>query len=78
MGELRGQLNAERAQNERLEKIFQNRDPETQKFYELVVRAIESQQVANQEFLKTLNEIHKIVVDESTRDMKVEAKISKQ
>ncbi len=78
MGELRGQLNAERAQNDRLEKIFQNRDPETQKFMELVMKAIENQQMANQEFLKTLKEIHELVAQENNREMKVEAKISKQ
>lgn len=70
VGELKGQLNAEKAQNERLEKIFQNRDPETQKFMEYMVKAMENQD-------KMLNEIYKLTKSEQDRELKVTSTIVK-
>lgn len=70
VGELKGQLNAEKAQNERLEKIFQNRDPETQKFMEFMVKAMENQD-------KILSEIFKIVKAEENRELKITSTVVK-
>ena len=58
IGEIQGQLSAEKAQNERLEKIFQNRDPDHQKFMESVMKALSNQEVVNKEIVRVLSEIH--------------------
>lgn len=76
-GELKGKYDSEKVQNERLEKIFQNRDPESQKFMELVMKAIETQGKVNEGIVNTLAEIHALMIDEHNREMKVEATITK-
>lgn len=44
IGELRGQLNAEKKQNEELKKIFQGRDPEMQQFMKTLLGVAEQSQ----------------------------------
>lgn len=78
LGELKGQLNAEKAQNDRLEKIFQNRNPESDDFMKFMVEAARQQQAVNQDILRILQEIHSLSIEEHNREMKVETKISKQ
>ncbi len=71
VGEIKGQLNAETSQKKEYLAILQNRDPETKKFMELLVKAVEDQQVANKEMVELLGEIHGIVKAEQERDLKV-------
>lgn len=77
MGELRGQLTAEKVQNDRLEKIFQNRNPEQEKFMELVVTAINNQNTVNAEVVRILGDIHGMAVEEHNRETKVETVITR-
>lgn len=77
VGELRGQLNAEKKANEKLEMIFQNRDPQTQEFMKLLtasaVKADEFRLNYEQdekkklsmwaEIASTLKEIHKLTLE---------------
>jgi cell shape-determining protein MreC len=77
LGAIQGQLSAEKAQNERLEKIFQNRDPEHQKFMEFVITAIGNQDSVNKEIVRILGDIHNLAVEEHNRETKVETTITK-
>lgn len=70
IGELRGQLNAEQALNERLEKIFQNRNPEMDNF----MKSMSENMV---EVSRVLKEIHTMSKMEHERDFKVEATVSR-
>jgi ABC-type transporter Mla subunit MlaD len=77
LGEVKGQLTAERAQNERLEKIFQNRDPETKKFMEIMIQFIKDQAQVNSEIVRVLSEIHNYAQQEHDRDFVVTSTIKK-
>lgn len=77
VGELRGQLTAEKKQSEMLEKIFQNRDPETQKFMEHVMQSIKDQAGVNTEIVRILKEIHQMSKEEHERDFKIESTVTK-
>ena len=83
-GELKGKYEAEKAQTERLEKIFQNRDPESQKFMELVIKAIDNQNKTNEnqnkvntEMVRVLTAIHTLAVEEHNREIHVESTVTK-
>lgn len=76
-GELKGKYDAEKAQTDRLEKIFQNRDPESQKFMELVISAIGNQNKVNTEVVRVLSEIHTLAKDEHDREIHVESTVTK-
>lgn len=78
IGELRGQLQSEKKQTEMLERIFQNRDPETKKFMEHVMQSIKDQAQVNGEIVRILKEIHNMSKAEHERDFKVEATVTKQ
>jgi hypothetical protein len=85
VGEIRGQLIAEKTQNERLEKIFQNRDPETKQFMEFMMQAVKDQsQVAkdqsesHKEIVRVLGEIHTMSKMEHERDFSISATVTKQ
>lgn len=77
VGELRGQFNAETKQKEEYLAILQNRNPEMQKFMELLVTAVKDQQMVNKEIVKLLGEIHAMSTAEHERDFKVTATVSK-
>lgn len=70
VGELRGQLSAETNQKKEYLAILQNRDPETQKFMEFMVKAMENQD-------KILSEIFKIVKAEENRELKITSTVVK-
>lgn len=77
VGEIRGQLNAERKQKEEYYAILQNRDPETKKFMEYVIEACNTQAQVNKEVLEVLNKLHTLANDEQNRDLKVTATVTK-
>lgn len=77
IGELRGQLNSEKANNERLEKIFQNRDPDTQKFQESMIQFVNDQSAVHVKIVQVLSEIHSLAIDEHNRDFKLTTTIEK-
>lgn len=77
VGELKGQLNAETNQKKEYLAILQNRDPETKKFYEYVMKAIENQETVNSEMIRVLKEIHTMTTEERNREMHVEGTIIK-
>ncbi len=71
LGEIRGQLLEKDKQVKQYLDILQNRDPETKKFNEYVIKAIENQTIVNQEMIRVLAEIHSMAKDEHERDFKV-------
>ncbi len=77
VGELRGQLTAEKTQNERLEKIFQNRDPETQEFMKVMLAFAENQNKTNVEIVRVLGEIHVMTKAEHEREFNISAHVTK-
>jgi hypothetical protein len=78
IGELRGQLQSEKKQTEMLERIFQNRDPDSQKFMEHVMQSIKDQAGVNTEIVRILKEIHNMSKEEHERDFKIESTVTKQ
>lgn len=77
VGELKGRLISEQTMRERLEQIFQNRDPETQKFMELMIQSSKDQAEAHKEMIRVLGEIHSMATEEKQRDFHVTATVSK-
>jgi hypothetical protein len=77
VGELRGQLVGEKKQNERLEQIFQNRNPEMEQFMKLMVNAVTDQGVVNKEVVTILRDIHTMTKAEHDRDINITATVSK-
>jgi hypothetical protein len=82
LGEVRGELNAAKASNERLEKIFQGRDPEMQEFMRFMIQAVKDQAETHQKIVKVLDDIHNmsksnhsLLEDESK--VKIEGKLVK-
>jgi len=78
LGEVRGQLAEKNKQSEQYLAILQNRDPETQKFQEYIVKALENQSNTNVEIIRVLSEIHSMTKAEHERDFKVESVVTKQ
>lgn len=77
LGQVKGQLNAEtKAKSEYLD-ILQNRDPETKKFMEYMIKAVENQSSINAEIVRVLGEIHSMTKAENERDLKIDATIHK-
>ena len=58
LGEVRGQLTAESKQKGEYLAILQNRDPETQKFMEIMLKFVENQTNTNNEISRVLESIH--------------------
>lgn len=84
LGELRGQLNAEKIQNERLEKIFQGKNPEQEEFMRFMVKAVEGRDKvyadlmsASAEIIKIVGDIQRLAVEEHNRETRVETTITK-
>lgn len=61
LGVLTGQLTAEKALNEKLEKIFQNRNPEMEGFMKYMVDATEKHSETHEAMLKVLADLHGMV-----------------
>lgn len=78
VGLIKGQLVEKEKQAKEYLDILQNRDPETKKFYELVISAIDNQNKVNAEITRVLKEIHTMTTLEHERDLKVIATVSKQ
>ncbi len=62
VGILTGQLAAEKAANERLEKIFQNRSPELDGFMKYMMSATEKHSETHISMLKALSELHEAIL----------------
>ncbi len=77
VGELRGQLNAEKSTNERLEKIFQGRNPEMEEFMKFMIQATTNQTEGQKAILEVLEEIKKMSLEEKTRELHLEGTVSK-
>ncbi len=77
VGELRGQLVAEKKQNEMAREILQNRDPETKRFMEHMVQSIKDHSETHKEIIRILGEIHSMSIAEHDRDFKVTANVTK-
>ena len=85
VGELTGQLNAEKAQNDRLEKIFQNRNPEMETFMKYMVAASERHDETHKKMIQILTDLHQtstanheIWEAEKDKDLKIESTITKK
>lgn len=77
VGELRGQLNAEKTQNERYEKIFQGRSPEQEEFMKFMIQATKDQAESHKGIMEVLNKVYKFAEMEHDRDFTVTAKVTK-
>ncbi len=77
IGELKGQLTAETSQKKEYLAILQNRDPETKKFMEYMIKANENQTETNKEIIRILSEIHTMTKEEQDRELKVTSTIIK-
>lgn len=81
VGELTGQLTAEKAQNERYEKIFQGRNPEMDTFMKFMIQASKDQSESTREIVRVLGEIHSMasstheIVDARKLPVKIEGTI---
>lgn len=78
LGEIRGQLIEKDKQNKQYLDILQNRDPDTQKFQELLVKSASDQNEINKQVVEILQEIQKYAILEHERDFLVTSTISKQ
>ncbi len=63
VGELKGQLNSEKAQNERLERIFQNRNPEMESFMKAVVSDIQNHESFHKVMINMLESMTQVLGD---------------
>lgn len=77
VGEIQGQLRAEKRQNDELKLIFQNRNPEMEEFMKFMVQATKDQAGTQKEMVRILGEIHTMSKAEHDRDFKVEATVTK-
>lgn len=77
VGELRGELNAERKLREQAESILKDRNPETQEFMKLLTNAVKDQSAVNKEVVGVLKEIHTMAKEEHERDFKITSTVSK-
>jgi len=91
VGELRGQLTEKTTSYEKLEKIFQNRNPEMESFMKTILAVAEQSQTFMANNTQFQSDQHNIMIEirdfmghinthlESVdKDLKIEAKISKQ
>lgn len=85
LGEITGQLNAEKTQNEKLEKIFQNRNPEMETFMKYMVAASERHDETHKKMIQILTDLHQtstanheIFEAEKDKDLKIESTITKK
>lgn len=77
VGELKGQLTAESIQKKEYLAILQNRDPETKKFMEIMLKAEEDHDASHKEMMEVLSQIHKMTKDEHDRDFKIVSTVTK-
>lgn len=73
LGEVRGRLGAEVKQKEEYLAILQNRDPETKKFMEYMIKAVENQSSVTAEIVRVLSEIHSMTKVDLDTDLKLES-----
>ncbi len=78
VGVLRGELNTERKLREQYEAILKDKNPETEAFMKLMIKAVDDQSKVNIEVAGILKEIHKFAKEEHDRDIKITGTITKQ
>jgi len=59
VGILTGQLTAEKAANDRFEKIFQGRNPEMEEFMKFMVQSAKESQETHEKIIEVLTDLHK-------------------
>ncbi len=74
VGELRGELNAEKRLREQYELILKDRNPETEEFMRFMVQSAKDQADNNKKIVEVLNIIHIAVA----KDLKIEATVSQK
>ena len=77
LGEVKGQLTAESKQKAEYLSILQNRNPEMQKFMEIMLKFVETQTKTNNELARVLKDIHSMAKQEHDKDFKIESTITK-
>lgn len=78
VGQLRGELSAEKKLREQAELILKDKNPETQAFMTLVTNAVNDQGKINKQVVEILQEIHEYAQEEHERDIKITGTITKQ
>lgn len=77
VGVLRGELNTEKRLREQYELILKDKNPETEEFMKLMIKAVADQGEVNKEVVSVLKEIHTMSKAEHDRDFKVETTVTK-
>ncbi len=78
VGVLRGELNTERKLREQYELILKDKNPETEAFMKLLIKAVEDQNKVNKEVVTILKEIHIMATQEHDRDLKITSTVTKK
>lgn len=78
LGEVRGQLTAESKQKGEYLAILQNRDPETKKFMEIMLKFVDTQSKTNSELARVLKDIHTMAKLEHDRGLEVTSTVTKK
>ena len=76
-GKLQGQYEAEKGARERAESILKDRNPETQKFMEAMLKSAKDTSEHNEKAAVILEDIFRMCKAEHERDFKVEATVTK-
>ncbi len=77
VGILRGELNTEKKLREQYEAILKDKNPETEAFMKLLIKAVEDQNKVNKEVVTILKEIHTYAKTEHDRDLQITSTITK-
>ena len=78
LGEVRGQLTSESKQKAEYLAILQNRDPETQKFMEIMLKFVDTQSKTNTEIARVLKDIHSMAKAEHDSNLEVTSTVTKK
>lgn len=76
-GEMKGKLGAAQAQLDKLELIFQNRNPEMEEFMKFMIQATEQQATSHKEMIRILGEIHIMAMDEKKKVTQISTTVQK-
>ena len=77
VGLIRGELNTEKKLREQYEAILKDKNPETEAFMKLMIKAVKDQTDVNKEVVNILKEIHSMSKAEHDRDFKVTSTVTK-
>lgn len=77
IGVIRGELNTEKKLREQYEAILKDKNPETEQFMKLMIKAVHDQNEVNIEIVNILKEIHTMSKAEHDRDFNITTQITK-